>query len=454
MPANIDERSTKVSPLSHLTSALEDGAFSQVKRILNQGLAPVDVAHLLESSPPKERRLLWELIEPDNEGDVLQHLSDEIRGDFINEMSPQELVDATSDLDIDDQADLFQQLPDTVIHEVLMVMDASDRQRVEAVLSYPEDSAGGLMDTDVVTIRPDISIDTVLRYLRRHHELPDTTDSIWVVNRNDELVGLLPITKMLISDPSKVVQDVMSTDVITIGADTSDTEVAQLFERHDLISAPVVDDKGLLLGRITIDDVVDVIREEADHSLLSMAGLDDEEDTFAPAMKTSRRRAIWLGVNLITAFIASFVIGLFSEALDKIVALAILMPIVASMGGIAGSQVLTLVIRGMALGHLDRGNLKWLLNRELAVGALNGVLWAMVIGSITYLWFGDWVMAMIIASAIIINLLVAALAGAILPVSLKVANIDPALAGSVILTTVTDVIGFLSFLGLATLIYL
>jgi len=275
-----------------------------------------------------------------------------------------------------------------------------------------------------------------------------------VVNRQNEFIGVLPISKLLVSDPQQTVREVMNTDSKVIHADQHETEVAKLFERHDLVSAPVVNADGLLLGRITIDDVVDVIRENADHSLMSMAGLDEEEDTFAPAMKTSRRRAVWLGINLITAFIASAVIGLFDKTIEQVVALAVLMPIVASMGGIAGSQVLTLVIRGQALGHLSGANFRWLFNRELIVAGVNGVLWALVIALITLVWFNDVIIASIIAAAIIINLFAAAISGAALPLILKARGIDPALAGSVILTTVTDVIGFLSFLGLATIFYL
>lgn len=440
--------------LHSLNAALESGALQQVKRILNGGLAPAEVAHLIESSPPKVRKILWELIDKEHEGEILQDLSDEISAYFLNEMSAEELVDLTSDLDTDDVADLLQQLPERVTRQVLSSMDSEDRSRLESVLSYPEDSAGGLMNTDTVTVRPDITLDVVLRYLRRHRSLPEMTDNLLVVNRNDEFIGILAINKLLVSDLNQTVREVMTTECQIIPAQMDEEEVAKIFERHDLVSAPVVDAKGKLLGRITIDDVVDVIRDTADHSLMSMAGLDEEEDTFAPAFKTGRRRAIWLGINLLTAFIASAVIGLFDQTIEKLVALAVLMPIVASMGGIAGSQVLTLVIRGQALGHISGNNIGWLMNRELTVGFFNGLLWAAVIAAITLLWFGDLQLAWIIAAAIIINLLIAALSGAALPIVLKHQGIDPALAGGVILTTITDVVGFFSFLGLATLFYL
>ncbi len=440
--------------LKSLGAALESGALTQVRRILNSDLQAADVAHLLESSPPKERNLLWSLIDEENEGEVLQNLSDELQSWVLNRMSVQEVANAMTDLDTDDIADLLQNLPNTVTQEVLTTMDSQDRARIEAVLSYPEDSAGGLMNTDTVTVRPDITLEVVLRYLRRHRSLPEMTDNLLVVNRHDEFIGILPINKILVSDTDTTVREVMSTDIITIRATMEDTGVAQIFERHDLISAPVVDENnGKLLGRITIDDVVDVIREDADHSLMSMAGLDEDEDTFAPALKTSRRRAVWLGINLMTAFLASAVIGLFQATIDQVVALAVLMPIVASMGGIAGSQTLTLIIRGQAVGHIDSSNVRWLLSREFLVGSSNGILWAIVVASATYFWFSDIKISIIIGAAIIINLIVAVMAGAFLPLWLKRMNIDPALAGSVLLTTITDVVGFFAFLGLAAAFY-
>ncbi len=440
--------------LHSINAALETGGLLQVKRTLNSGLAAAEIAHLIESSPPKVRKMLWGLIDEENKGEVLQHLSDEISALFLNEMSAEQLVDLTSELDTDDVVDLLQQLPDHVSNAVLRGMDTEDRNRLEAVLSYPEDSAGGLMNTDTVTVRPDITLDVVLRYLRRHRTLPEMTDNLLVINRNNEFIGILAINKLLVGDLNQTVREVMSTDVQIIHASMDEEDVAKIFERHDLVSAPVVDNQGKLIGRITIDDVVDVIRDTADHSLMSMAGLDEEEDTFAPAFKTGRRRALWLGINLITAFIASAVIGLFEDTIERLVALAVLMPIVASMGGIAGSQVLTLVIRGQALGHISSSNVRWLLNRELAVGFFNGLLWAAVIAAITLFWFNDPQLAWIIAAAIIINLLVAVLSGAALPLILKRQRIDPALAGGVILTTITDVVGFFSFLGLASIFYL
>jgi magnesium transporter len=441
------------SRLKELNDALDSGAFIQARHMLNHTLKPADTAHLLESSPPREREVLWNLVNPELEGEVLHHLSDEIQAEFVNQMNTEELLQATENLDTDHFADILQQLPKTVMQEVLNSLGQQDRERVEQVLSYPEDTAGGLMNTDVVSIRPDITIDAVLRYLRRHDAMPDMTDNLFVVTRKDRYMGLLPLTSLLVSDPNTLISDIMDTERAAIPADLDETDVANLFERNDWVSAPVINQEGRLVGRITIDDVVDVIREEADHSLMRMAGLDEDEDTFAPVVKTTRRRAVWLGINLLTALFASMMIGLFQDTIEQVVALAILMPIVASMGGVAGSQALTLVIRGQALGHVEASNIGYLLNREIIVGALNGLLWATVVASIASWWFSDLTIGFIIAIAMIINLIVAAIFGTSLPVILKAMNIDPALAGGVILTTITDVVGFCAFLGLATLFY-
>ena len=436
--------------LSQLGSAIDSVTLNQVRHTLNN-LSPPDVAHQLETAPPKYRRILWELVDPEISGEVIYELSDEIKLEFLDEMDSIEVASMTEGLDVDDIVDILQQLPDRVIPEVLQAMSAQDRQRVESVLTYNEDTAGGLMDTEVITVRPDISVDVVLRYLRRFEEIPEITDNLFVVNRDDTFAGNLPLSMLLTSAPTTTVREVMNTEVRGIHVDLTDSEVAQLFQRHDLVSAPVVDSDNHLLGRITIDDVVDVIVEDADHSLLAMAGLSDTEDTFSSIGKTVPRRAVWLGVNLLTAILASTAISLFEDALDKVVALAILMPIVASMGGVAGSQTLTVVIRGMALGQIERGNLNWLLSKEFAVGALNGLLYALIVGCVVSLWFQDATMALIIGLAMAINLMAAALSGTLLPVLLKFLKIDPALAGTVILTTITDVVGFISFLGLATL---
>ena len=436
--------------LSQLGSAIDSVTLNQVRHTLNN-LSPPDVAHQLETAPPKYRRILWELVDPEISGEVIHELSDDIRLEFLDEMDSAEVASITEGLDVDDIVDILQQLPDRVIPEVLQAMSAQARQRVESVLTYDEDTAGGLMDTEVITVRPDITVDVVLRYLRRFEEIPEITDNLFVVNRDDTFVGNLPLGMLLTSSPTTSVREVINTEVRGIHVNLTDSEVAQLFQRHDLVSAPVVDDENRLVGRITIDDVVDVIVEDADHSLLAMAGLSDTEDTFSSIGKTVPRRAVWLGVNLLTAIFASTAISLFEDTLDKVVALAILMPIVASMGGVAGSQTLTVVIRGMALGQIERGNLNFLLSKEFAVGALNGLLYALIVGCVVSLWFQDATMALIIGLAMAINLMAAALTGTLLPVMLKSLKIDPALAGTVILTTITDVVGFISFLGLATL---
>lgn len=450
-PAKQETRQGRLKTLTTaLAAALESGgALVNARKMLNN-LHPSEIAHLLESVPSRERALAWELVDPELEGDVLSHVGDEVRASLLRLMDTHELVAATEGMETDDLADILQDLPRVVIRTVLQSMDEQDRQRVEAVLSYPEDTAGGLMNTDTITVRPDVTLDVVLRYLRRRGEIPETTDSLIVVTRADQYIGLLSLADLLTQDPSLAVAEVMMRDVEGIPATLPAGEVANLFEQLDLISAPVINDAGQLLGRITIDDVVDVIRDEAEHSMMSMAGLHEEEDIFAPVIISARRRAVWLGINLMTAFLASWVIGLFEATIEKIVALAVLMPIVASMGGIAGSQTVTLVIRGMALGRVGDANAKRVVMKELAVGALNGILWAAVVAAVASVWYKDYRIGAIIAAAMAINLITAALVGATLPLLLRRMGADPALAGSVVLTTVTDVVGFMSFLGLAT----
>jgi magnesium transporter len=439
--------------LRRFHQALESGVLSNVRLMLNS-LYPAEIAHLLESLPADSRKIAWEMVVPEYEGDVLLHLSDGVRAGLIREMEPHELLAASEGLETDDLADFLQDLPRAVVAEVLNSMSDQDRKRLESVLPYPEDSAGGLMNTDTVTVRPDVTLDVVLRYLRRRGEIPEMTDSLIVVKRDDTYLGLLPINRIVTKDPALTVGEVMTGDVEPIDAMTSDTEVASLFAHRDLVSAPVVNGQGKLLGRITIDDVVDVIRQEADHSLMSMAGLSEEEDLFASVASSSRRRAVWLGVNLATALMASWVIGLFDAAIEKVVALAVLMPIVASMGGIAGSQTLTLVIRGMALGQISKANAWRFFTKEIAVGLVNGLVWALVVGVIAGLWFDNMQIAWILGLAMVVNLITAAVMGTVIPLLLRRVGIDPALAGSVVLTTFTDVVGFMSFLGVAAWVFL
>lgn len=446
---NPEQPSTQ-NRLKMLSDALASGAAGKVRRLVHN-LHPAEIGDLLESLPQGPRVILWELVDAEDRGEVLLHVNDEVRTGLIKEMEPGELVAMTEGLDTDDLADLLADLPGAVIHEVLRAMDLQNRHRLEAVLSYSEDTAGGMMNIDTVTVRADVTLDVVLRYLRLRGAIPDLTDSLMVVNRYDKYLGLLPLTTLLTNDPDKTVAEVMDREIEGIPAELADTEVAKIFQDRDLISAPVVDDNGKLLGRITIDDVVDVIRDDADHSLMKMAGLDEEDDIFAPVLTSATRRALWLGINLATAFLASWVIGQFEATLQQIVALAVLMPIVASMGGIAGSQTLTLVIRGLALGKIGKSNSRWLMFKELAVGGFNSLLWGLVVALIAMAWFQSTNIGLIIGAALIINLLCAALAGFSIPILLQRFGIDPALAGSVILTTVTDVVGFLAFLGLGTL---
>lgn len=447
------ESQTGSDPVLELTQAIDSGSLYQVRQMIKT-LPTAGIAHLLESSPPRTRGVLWQLIDKDAEGEVIQYLNEDLQNDILRELNAAQVYELTEGLADDDLADILQQLPQQVASEVLQAMDQQDRHRVESILSYDEDTAGGLMNTDTITVRRNHTVELVLRYLRRHETLPEMTDNILVVNRRDELQGVLPLRALLVSDPNTLVSEILSEDIHPIPVDMEATQVAQLFEQHDWVSAPVVDSNGKLVGRITIDDVVDVIRDSTEHSLMSMAGLDEEDDTFAPVFKTARRRAVWLGVNLLTAVFASMVIYLFQDTIDQVVYLAVLMPIVANMGGVAGTQTLTLVIRSLALGHISPSNSRWLLVRELGVASLNGLLWALVISGVAFLWYGDIKISYIIAAAMMINLITAALAGAYLPIFLKKVKIDPALAGSVALTTVTDSIGFFAFLGLAQAFYL
>ena len=437
--------------LENINGALSSGAAYYAKTLLST-LSPAELGHLLESLPRDRRYFVWQLVDADDQGETLSQVNDEVRTHLIEIMENDELLVATTVMDMDDLADVFGDLPEAVTGELMTSMDSQDRQRLESILSYPEDSAGGLMNIDIVTVRADVTVDVVLRYLRMRKELPALTDTLSVVNRQDKLTGTLSLSTLLTSDPALYIRDVMSAKSHALLVTTSAEEVAKHFELNDLISVPVVDDSNQLLGRITIDDVVDVIRDEADQDLMRMAGLDEEDDMFAPILQSASKRAIWLGINLLTALFASWVIGLYEATLDKIVALAVLMPIVASMGGVAGSQTLTLVIRGIALGQLGQSNVRLLLFKEISIGALNGILWSLVVSMAAYLWFDNLMISAIIAAALIINLMCATLAGVTVPLALKRLGIDPALAGSVLLTTITDVIGFMAFLGLATLI--
>lgn len=436
--------------LDQLRTALDQGTMRQAHRMVNS-IHPAEIAFLIESLPPAKREVVWEFVDPELEGDVLLELHEDVRAELIGGMDAQELVAATEGMEVDDLADLFADLPEAVTQQVLRSMDHQDRDRLKAVLAYGEDTAGGLMNTDTVSVRPDVTLEVVLRYLRMRGELPERTDQLYVVNRHDEYLGTIHVTRLLTDEPDRTVAETMDSSVSGIPPETPATEVAALFQNRDLVTAPVVGADGRLLGRITIDDVVDVIRGEAEHPLLGLAGLDEEEDVYAGVAKSTRRRAVWLGINLATAFLASAVVGQFEATIQNVVALAVLMPIVASMGGIAGTQTVTLIIRALALGQVQKDSARWLVYKELAVGALNGLLWAAVVGVVTMLWFRQWSIAAIIFCAMLINLVVAALSGVLIPLLLKRMKIDPALASGVILTTFTDCVGFAALLGLGAL---
>ncbi|MFW2404321.1 MAG: magnesium transporter [Gammaproteobacteria bacterium] len=443
--------SAKKTDLGLLLEALEDGRLDSAREIV-AALHPAEVALILESLPPSERPVVWKLCDEEDEGDILAELNDEVRTRLAEDVGTEAVVAATEGLEIDDLADIVADLPNEMSDRVKESLSSEDLEQLESVLSFPEDSAGGLMDPDTRSVRTDVTLEVVMRYLRRAGDLPDQTPAVFVVDRDDKYIGVLYFSRLVTHHEDCLVGDVMDDSVEPIHADETAVEVATVFQARDLVAAAVVDDDGRLLGQITVDDVMDVIQEQADHDILSMAGLDEEDDMFAPVVTSTQRRAIWLGVNLATAFLASAVVALFRPALEQVVILAILMPIVASMGGIAGSQTLTLMIRGMALGRVEESNARTLLRKEIAVGLLNGLLWAVVVAAVTITLFNSsWEVGVIIGSSLIISLFAAALAGFAIPLILNKMRIDPALAGTVVLTTITDVIGFATFLGLGTL---
>ena len=423
-------------------------SLNQIRDLLSK-MTSSEIAHALESSPPRQRDLLFSLLKTEEEGDVLFELGEEIQQDLISNISNEELSEAVKELELDEIVDILQNLPEERMKNILSNMSMVDRQRIEMGLTFPENTAGGLLNTDVISVRPNNSIKEVISYLRDLGKLPDNTDKIFVVNDQNEYLGELSISEIITSNPSMQVREIMKTEISPITADLDDKEVATLFERNDLISSSVINEYGKLIGRITIDDVVDVIREDADQNLLGMAGV--AEDTFAPPGRAAKSRVFWLSMNLVTAFIAASTINIFQDVIDKIVYLAILMPIVASMGGVAATQTLTIVLRGLTLEQINSSNIRWLFKRELAVSILNGIVLSILVGLITYLWFHDLTIALLIASALVINLISSVIAGILVPLILRKFKQDPAIGGSVVVTTVTDVVGFFSFLGLATI---
>ena len=436
---------------NNLKLILDDSSnlsLNQIRRLLNK-MSSSEIAHALESSPPKQRNLLFSLLETNEEGDVLADLGEEIQQDLVSNISNEELSEAVKELELDEIVDILQNLPEERMNLILSKMSLRDRKRIEQGLTYPDNTAGGLLNTDVISVRPNHTMEVVINYLRGQEELPENTDKIFVVTKDDHYVGELSISKIITSQLSLTVREVMDTEIVPLSVDQDDKEVAIIFERNDLISSAVIDESGKLLGRVTIDDVVDVIREDADQNFLGMAGV--AEDTFAPPGRAAKSRVFWLSMNLFTAFIASVTINIFQDVLEQIVYLAILMPIVASMGGVAATQTLTIVLRGLTLEQINSSNLRWLFKRELAVSILNGIVLSVLVGLITFMWFGEIILAILISCALIINLISSVIAGIFVPLILRRLKQDPAIAGSVVVTTVTDVVGFLSFLGLATI---
>ncbi|MGL5290682.1 MAG: magnesium transporter, partial [Vibrionaceae bacterium] len=404
--------------LQEVSQALDSGMFVHAYQIL-EDMEPEDIAHLLEASPPKSRLALWKLTDPELQGDILEELSEDVKDGIMLHMRPEQLAAATEGMDTDNAAYLLRSLPEQVSQDVLAQMDSQDRARIEQALSYPEDTAGGIMNTDVVTIRSDVSVDVVLRYLRMKGELPHATNALYVVDQNSFLVGSVELTRLLTSQPDTEIMELLEDCDEAIAVDMDASEVAKLFERRDWISAPVIDENNHLVGRITIDDIVDIIREDAEHSMMSMAGLDDDEDTFAPALKSAQSRSIWLGTNILTALAAASVSNLFENTLEQMASIAVLMTIVPSMGGVAGNQTVALVIRGLAVGHIGESNTRWLLSKEALVGLLNGLLWAVIIGGVVAVWKADLLLGAIIGAAMLTNLTVAGIAGVCIPIMLK-----------------------------------
>jgi len=433
--------------------ALEEDQPERVRAVL-AALHPADIGALLESLPPEQRHPVWAMVGADVAGEVLLEVSEAVRQDLIEKMDGAQLVLAARALDIDDIADLIPDLSDEVIAEILFALGKQDRQRLDAVLSYAEDTAGGLMNVDTVTVRENISVEVVLRYLRQRGELPEHTHSLFVVDRSDRLLGTLPLDRLLTSSLRLRVGQIMERDQISFLANTTDREVAEAFERYNLVTAPVVDVNGRLLGRITVDDVVDVIREEADREILNLAGLREEEDLFASVWESIRNRWMWLAVNLVTAIIASRVIGLFESSIEKLVALAALMPIVAGIGGNSGNQTTTMIVRALAVGQLKAEGMRQLVSKEIGVALINGLVWGGLLGLVAWLLYRNVPLALVMTAAMALNLLLAALAGVGIPYLRQRLGRDPALGSSVMITAITDSGGFFIFLGLATLFLL
>ena len=434
---------------------VHDQSIAQLRTLLDE-LHPADVAHILEALPLDERLIVWELVKAARDGEILLEVSDAVRETLIATMDSDELLAAAETLDTDELADLAPDLPHDVMQDVLQSLDALNRARLQSALSYPEDAVGGLMDFDMVTLREDITLEVALRYLRRMGELPDHTDKLFIVDREEVLIGVLPLKRLLIHDPDVSVAAIMVDDPMTLHPDDDAQQASQAFERYNLVSAPVVDRRGKLVGRVTVDAVMDFIREESDSEMLNLAGLREEEDLFASVWKSVQNRWMWLTVNLVTAFIASRVISLFEGSIAQLVVLASLMPIVAGIGGNSGNQTITMIVRALALGQLRVENARKLLFKELGVSLLNGVVWGGLIGVLVYFMERDHSLALaaVMTTAMILNLLLAAIMGVLIPLLMHRLGRDPAIGSSVLITAITDSGGFFIFLGLATIFLL
>ena len=440
----------KPDHLKRVLAALELADTAVVRAILAD-LHPADIARILEGLPPEPRATVWGQVDIQHMGEVLLELPEAVRADLVKLMDGAALVAAARALDTDDIADLIPDLSDEVIAEILFALDKQDRQRLDAVMSYAEDTAGGLMNVDAITVRENITLEVVLRYLRRRDELPEHTNQLFVVDRDDRVVGILSVAKLLTSDAWMRVSQVMEREVIKFPALTPDKEVAAAFERYNLISAPVVDENNRLLGRITVDDVVDVMREQAERERLDRAGLREAEDMFASVWQTVRNRWTWVAINLVTAIIASRVIGAFEGSIEKLVALASLMPIVAGIGGNTGNQTTTMIVRALALGQVTETNMRTLFAKEIRVSLVNGLVWGGLLGIMAYLLYRNIALGVVMTAAMTLNLMLAASAGVLIPLTRLKLGRDPARGSSVLITAITDSGGFFIFLGLATL---
>jgi magnesium transporter len=428
----------------------ESPVLPELERQLN-ALHPADVAHILEMLPIDDRLLIWDLVKQERDGEILLEVSDAVRETLIANMEADELVAAAEQLDTDEIADLAPDLPREVMDDVFESLSIEEREQLRAAMSYAEDSVGALMDFDMIAVREDVTVEVVLRYLRRRDEMPDHTDQLFVVDRDEQLRGLLPVNRLLVSSPDTLIGAIMSTeDIVSLRPEDEAHEAALSFERYDLISAPVVGANGKLIARVTIAAVVDFINEQRENEMLSAGGLSEDEDLFAPVWNSVKNRWTWLALNLVTAFVASRVIGIFEHSIEKLVALAALMPIIAGIGGNSGNQTITMIVRGLALGQITSGNARKLLTKEFLVSVLNGLVWGTVVGVFAFLIYHSWQLGAVMMGAMLLNLMLAALMGFAIPMTMHKLGRDPALGASVMITAITDSGGFFIFLGLAT----